>query len=220
MEVKTMTRWVGVLFFAMTLSFSASAASILSVEKNSEPADLQDALSQAARLDERCAFTGSCQSTESDKYKELEKLFAIGTLPTQSDVMGWRTGRCYMETNRLSAEPSLLAGVSAWVGGTDGPLFPPTENFKFYVLKHDAADANYFDWLTPSTESEINSVIQGNKASVKDACVKDDSLSVDYEPRTRWQLRLSGNYLILKLSDTTDVSKMPAAYCYYFKKLK
>ena len=208
---------VGLLAISLSFSSSALALSVLSSvgqDDQVEPGKLLDYQSYAL-VDATCTSPGNCNSS-ADYYAELERLFAEGAIPGDSEVVGWYSGRCYFASARTTAKASLLIGFTEAVGATHGPLFPGTEVLKFFAASYDSKSADIFDNMTPAElEAEINPILESKKGSVQAACVADNSLSVSFGSQTKWQVRKARNYLLLKYMEGNDLK----AYCYHFKKV-
>jgi hypothetical protein len=218
-----MKHWVGLLAISLSFSSSALAMSVLSSEGQDYQVEQEKFVEDQnhALIDATCTTPGNC-SGNPDYYAELERLFEEGTIPSNSEVMGWLSGRCYYAWARTTAKASLLVGLMESVGENNGPLFP--EVFKFLALQYDSKSADIFDNLTPALEAEFSRIIESGKKTVQAPCVEDNSLSVSYLScgtyglcgTVKLQVRKAQNYLLLK----QVVDNRVAAYCYHFKKVK
>jgi hypothetical protein len=213
-----MKSWMGILAAALSIVSNANAMSVLSSEDQSFQRIEQENfmnLQSYALAEANCATTGTCNST-SDNYATLEQYYAGGTIPTASEITGWYTGRCYLKSARTTAKATMLAGFTEIIGGGGGPLFPAKEALKFMVLEWKARSAEAYDNLSPNDAADVASYIESNKANAQTACIADNSLSITYNTRTKWQVRKAQDYLLVKYL----ANNVTMAYCYYFKKIK
>ena len=218
-----MKNWLGILVISLTFSSSTLAMSVLASERRDDQVEQENFVDDQshALFDTACTSSGNC-SGNPDYYAELKKLFEEGTIPSNSEVMGWFSGRCYYEFARTTAKASLLVGFMDSVGGNNGPLFPDV--FKFVALSYDSKSADIFDHLTPALEAEFSRIIESDKKRVQAPCVEDHSLSSSYVAcgtygacgAMKLQVRKAQNYLLLKIMRDNRL----VAYCYHFKKVK
>jgi hypothetical protein len=161
-------------------------------------------------------MAASSSQAEGTRFDELASLFARGEVPKEGDALGWYSGRCYRDGTPNQAMAGMLAGISEPGAGNDGPLFPGTNVRKFIPLDYGSASPDAFDTLTPQLEAEISSMLNGLWPQTPETSVIDQSLAMDHDAITRWNLRKADGYLVLQVVRNRSAK----IYCYYFKKLK
>lgn len=159
----------------------------------------------------------------SSPYAEIQGMFAVAQLPTESEVMGLRSGRCFSQGEPSTARANLLAGIQKRIEGNGGPLFPPKTEFKIVsVVNSGSGPADYFDQMSPSVRQQLTTFLDGDLRSIGEGRVESGSLvSTNESGNLAFRVRKSGDYLLMLstiMKDTSDqkVGDVYAA-CYYFK---
>ena len=182
------------------------------------------------------AFAGDVTAltkTGATYYDSLVNYFAQAKQPTQGEVEGWWSGRCYGLKSKETAEPGLFIATKLVIpppGASDnGPLFPPpppTGQFNVVIGKSLADERpSAFDEMTPELYMSVRDFVNGSYFKGLPAATYEDGSLVGGMPSgiskyvfRKYNEYVMGQIVVLKDHDSYKAGDIMAA-CYFFKKL-
>ncbi len=172
----------------------------------------------------------------STHYEQVGENFNMGTLPSEEDIIGWRSGRCYTEENPDKPLGSLLIGIRT---GHSGHIWKVNKHKMAdfiqseFFYNEDINEAIYDD-MEPRVLYDITTQITDYMNFLSYAIPEEGSLVNIYDekkfPRTAVvgiRVRKNNTYLFAE----TFLAKNGPSYlkkrkkgeilhkCYYFKKV-
>lgn len=89
---------------------------------------------------------------DSSPYEEFEANYALGAVPTTSSVLGYTSGRCVTELNKLELINGILIGKEKV---RDPSAVPVEKDLVFYSLHSSEPAPDYFDVLDSEKDKAI-----------------------------------------------------------------
>lgn len=163
-------------------------------------------------------------------YSQLLKYFYEGRAPTQIEIQGIWSGRCY---GILAQDVATGGGLIARKVGSrpidNGPIFPDqgstaTFNLVLWYPKDDNLKPERFDNLSMNDRSAIEDYLSGDQFPKMISIVKNGSMRVQFKGgNIKYQIRKYQKYFIAKTSAMRTNGNFKAGevidVCYYFKKI-
>ena len=112
-----------------------------------------------------------------NKFNTLNKLFSKAAAVTETDVRGWRSGRCYVYDSPNTPKAQLLVGITRQDDDDNGPLFPPAAVSKVFSIMYPEVSADYFDNMTESQKDQVSWAVERGFRSISKAQTIKGSLS-------------------------------------------
>lgn len=151
--------------------------------------------------------------------------------PSNEELRGWRSGRCYFAERTNTAENGLLAGLISETRDDEGPLFGPEEQHRIMVIRYPDQPAPFFDDMDRTVRTQIHGFIGRYRDSItpieslNDGSVASVNNLVDTEYRAKW----IDNVIVVKSVATRTVRRTrrtPArtegdviSYCYFYRQV-
>jgi len=153
-------------------------------------------------------------------YDHVIELYEKGSAPTQEEILGWNSGRCYWPENKNKPENVLL---SAWVEkdtSNHGPISPPRDIYKAIPFADLQKAANHYDNLDDDQINKVYRGIENYSPILSKLYLNDNSLNSDQGSQTRYSIRKSGPYFVFLMHSKRQGQEEIRAVCYTFKKVK
>jgi hypothetical protein len=168
------------------------------------------------------------QPTDGSLLDQVMERYNSGTDPEFTSMIGWWTGRCYLNTSPSSPFGVLMvaAETSESVGDDNGPQFPPkvTLTKRMALVGHIYNSPAFFDEMTEEKKQSIRDFETSGEFKNLVATSIDGSWNTDnVDGNLRYTLRKNGDYFygpatLLKDSGENKAGSVFAA-CYFFKKV-
>ena len=197
------------------------------------PAWAQDSLSGLSALHVTAEVKSDGQIHEAhSRYEQLADYYnnPSATAPTDEELSGWWTGRCFATASPSVATNSLLVGTERPAedsGRDDGPLFPPSASERIvHVLANSSQGETCFDRLTESSIASIQNVLNQDRSYLTVAGpYADGSHGSTYDPgNLEYRVKKNGEYFIGRMTVIRPNSGLGAGdayqYCYWFNKVR
>jgi hypothetical protein len=172
------------------------------------------------------AFASDLNLSVHNRYEALNNYFSLGRLPSEAEVTGKWSGRCYLQKNPNSPIGALILGMPSFSEPTDinGPLFPSQPIFILVLISNESFSPARFDNLTESDSRELANLINSSAFSKLTTRVENGSLVSDnVEGNLSFLARSYQNYLLMQsvvIKDSESLKKGDVyTSCYFFKKL-
>lgn len=161
--------------------------------------------------------------TATDNFTRLKAMYDNGTLPSQTELTGWFSGRCFSQRAGDTAWGSLIVSEVEEVGDDSGPLLPPKQEFKIRTVGQEGYAPDTFDTITPDAMQWIGDELK-NLTGVSEAQSVDGSLMSAIETQDmlidiQVHVKRYKNYFITETYGDIDAFTDPQSLCYYFKKV-
>jgi hypothetical protein len=159
------------------------------------------------------------------RYAQLLALFDQGVAPTETELTGEWSGRCYVQKAPNVAWGSVLVAKAMPNSDLNGPLFPPKTFFNVFI----ATDANpvAFDYYPNGIDDVSWNPVRGyiNNSAGRDLTALDvlnTIASKSAVSNAEFLVRKSQNYFVSKIirpvSDKNKADEVLAT-CYSFNKV-
>lgn len=161
----------------------------------------------------------------STKYDHLKRQFDLARRPSESEILGWSTGRCFFQNSPDTPKANLLVGVTKNANKDSGPGFPTKNVTKIVSIEYSSQSADVFDHLTPEEEAEVTSIVDQSFESTTEMIKVKGSLSSTNTPgNLEYRVRANDQYIYMRAILTIDNGSLKKgdayASCYYFAKVK
>ena len=183
------------------------------------------------------ANTDATRFAEKTPFQKMEKLYENARPePLDESKVGWMSGRCFFQDRPMQALASALIPEKA--SAAQGPLFKGHGYDKLIPLISRRGPPETFDEPTPAIQKKIGKFLPELRDDIAYPVRGNAEIRIDVFRSTKFQarqffLRQIKDYVFLKMtcSETGGcasanagrihfVEDEPAAYCYYFKKVK
>ena len=156
---------------------------------------------------------------EENYYLKVKDMFeqSGSTVPTQAELVGWNSGRCYVDSEPSKPIAGMLVGFNHEIGGGNGPEFPSKVVFKFDLLSNMNAAVDYFDVLHPSMENQVIAAIGREQSGITEMYTNEGAAAVTVGNDNYYHVKKNGKYLVARSKAKTG---REYGYCYLFNKLK
>ncbi len=170
---------------------------------------------------------------DNNNFEKLESYYAQGTLPSQDQIAGYWSGRCYLKTSPSVAYGNVLMAklLTAPTPPTpdDGPLFPPEEpkmTFNLAVANHSGTFEvpNRYDNISDSDKAHVIDLAKSAEFYKLTTTVVDHSLlSVHDAGNLSFSARAYKDYYLVKATVLRNQDALQAgdvfSMCYFFKRI-
>lgn len=164
--------------------------------------------------------------SEENKYETLNSYFSLGQLPTESEMNGWWSGRCYAKSAPNAPAGLLLIGASTYQTpmGQDGPLFPPQPVFLMALVGSFENPATRFDNITSSDRILVEQFVQSSEfRGLRATPISGSMVSHNDTGNLSFVVRKYQNYFLaqavaIRDSDNTKAGEIYSS-CYFFNKV-
>ena len=166
-------------------------------------------------------------SSEQSYFEQLQNYFAQGTLPTQHEIQGYWSGRCYKKADPSEAIGMALVAKNIRVAFSDknGPLFPshkPDSTFNMCAVSSSYPAPDQYDHISESDKESLLNYVASEEFKIQQVSeIREGALSTRMTSSTRLAVRKSNGYFFAQISavDKSGTDAYVAGYCYFFKKI-
>jgi hypothetical protein len=185
-------------------------------------AELQATSLTQIKQDQALAAT----NIEPTHFTQLAAMYDAGSTPTQAELTGWFSGRCFFADDMNKMVNQLLVGFTQEIsGGNSGPLFPGEKQFKIAQLTYLWGEADYFDNMTDEFKTTVSTYITEDENAFSPASLREDAsmTSECSECNLNYQIKKSGDFFVAKdvviTANENHGAGQVYAMCYFFKKV-
>lgn len=150
-------------------------------------------------------------------FEQLQSLYQSGTQPEVSDLVGWRSGRCYHPEQPSTPYNGMLAGWTT-PGPDHGPIQQKNDILSIYPVYWKNGAPGVFDDLSPDVAQNVADFVNFQKPGVAAAIWANNSVYGGFRQNysTSWAVRKNQNYIVLEMIQNSYLVEM----CYYFKLIR
>jgi hypothetical protein len=154
----------------------------------------------------------------SSYFHQLRNDYEKGTLPSEAELTGWFSGRCFYGRSPNTARNGILIGAERAItngdNGNDGPLFHPAApktDFRIAQSSIDRSGPDFFDAISPDVESDIADALYPILDAPDSAVQETNGILGPQTPIRKFE----GYYIsTMKKPGADDMT------CYFFKKVR
>ena len=144
-------------------------------------------------------------------YEALEKLYNKGTQAQFSEIIGWRSGRCFKKSNPKTPLAFMLVGLE--MKGNDGTVVKHMSIVSHFA---DNLTANRYDKVSDKDREEFNAFMQSSEFLSSEVSEKDNAIYSNLDKGVQ-AVKKSGDIYVGILRHSLE--KDYDYNCYFFKKV-
>ena len=181
--------------------------------------------------------TDATKFAEKTPFQKMEELYEHARpAPLDESKVVWMSGRCFFQDRPMQALASVIVPEKS--SATQGPLFKGPAFDKLVPLLSRRGPPETFDDPTPAIRKKIEDLLPTLREDLAYPVRGNGEIRIDVFRSTKFQarqffIRQIKNYVFLRMNCSeaggcwstsgarvSFLEDEPAAYCYYFKKMK
>ncbi len=156
------------------------------------------------------ALLASAANETDYNYDALEKLYDKGTQAQFSEIIGWRSGRCYKKVNPKT--PLAFVLVALQIKGAHGT---PVKHMSIVSHFADNLTANRYDLISDKDREEFSAFMQSSEFLSSEVTERNKAIYSNLDKGVQ-TIKKSGDIYVGTLRHSLE--KEYDYNCYFFKK--